>query len=133
MSQFRIKVKGIVRNGDQYLIIKKWYDDNINEPYKWEFIDAKVEFGNTPENTVVETINEMTGIHVDIERILYTWTYQIGEVQYLGLTYMCIASDDTVVMSEELHECKWVQFDEFAEYIDNDMVLDDIRKALKEN
>ncbi len=133
MSQFRIKVKGIVKHNDQYLIIKKWYDDNINEPYKWEFIDDKVEFGNTPENTVVEIVYEMTGIQVDIEKILYTWTYQIGEVQYLGLTYLCNAEDDTVVMSEELHECKWVTIDEFAEYIDNDMVLSDINKALKEN
>lgn len=130
MSQFKIKVKGIVKNKDRYLIVKKWYDDNINEPYKWEFIDNKVEFGNTPENTVIETVYEMTGLNVDIERILYTWTYQIGDVQYLGLTYLCNADDDTVVLSEELNECKWVKFQEFSEYIDNDMVLEDINKVL---
>lgn len=133
MSQFKIKVKAIIKHADKYLIIKKWYDDNINEPYKWEFVDSILHFGDTPEQTVVEVANEMTGIHVDIEKILYTWTYYIGDVQHLGITYLCNAEDDTVVMSEELHECKWINLDEFPEYIDNDMLLKDINKAIEEN
>lgn len=133
MSGFGIKVKGMVKSNGKYLIVKKWYDDNIFEPYKWEFLDATMEYGNTPEQTVIETVSDMTGLSVEIDRILYTWTYYIGEKQYLGITYLCNVEDDMVVLSEELQDYKWVDLSEFKEYIENDMVLNDINMALKEN
>ncbi|MBE5926922.1 MAG: hypothetical protein E7270_08185 [Lachnospiraceae bacterium] len=133
MSQFRIKVKAIVKYENKYLIVKKWYDDNIFDPYKWEFIDGMLNFGDTPEHAAAELVNEITGLNVDVEKILYTWTYHIGEVQYLGITYLCEVDSDIVVLSEDLHDCKWVEAKEFSEYIDNEMLLGDIYKALEEN
>ena len=38
MKKFGIKIKGIVKNGDKFLILQKWYDDSITELYKWEFV-----------------------------------------------------------------------------------------------
>ena len=29
MNKFGIKVKGIVKNNDKFLILRKWYDDRI--------------------------------------------------------------------------------------------------------
>lgn len=40
MNKYRILVKGIVQKGNRYLTVEKWYDDNIVEPYQWEFIDG---------------------------------------------------------------------------------------------
>ena len=49
MNKYRILVKGIVQKGNRYLTVEKWYDDNIVEPYQWEFIDGEAEFGESPD------------------------------------------------------------------------------------
>ena len=33
MNAYRILVKGIVKKDDRYLIVEKWYDDNIMDPH----------------------------------------------------------------------------------------------------
>ena len=38
MNRFGIKLKGIVKKEDKFLILQKWYDDRITEPYQWEFV-----------------------------------------------------------------------------------------------
>ena len=47
MNKYRILVKGIVQRDNKYLAVEKWYDDNIMEPYQWEFIDGEAEWGIT--------------------------------------------------------------------------------------
>ena len=52
MNKYRILVKGIVQRDNKYLAVEKWYDDNIMEPYQWEFIDGEAEFGESPDKAV---------------------------------------------------------------------------------
>ena len=52
MDKFRILVKGIVQCNGKYLVVEKWYDDRIFEPYQWEFLDGVLEFSETPEKAV---------------------------------------------------------------------------------
>ena len=56
MNAYRILVKGIVKKDDRYLIVEKWYDDNIMDPYQWEFLDGEAEFGESPDVAVVRMI-----------------------------------------------------------------------------
>ena len=39
MNRYAIIVKGIVRYEDKYLLVQRWYDDRIEDPYQWEFVD----------------------------------------------------------------------------------------------
>lgn len=130
-NRYRILVKGIVRRGDRFLLVEKWYDDNIVEPYQWEFIDGEAEFGESPDNAVVRTIQEQTGLNVVIDRILYTWTFMMGPVCNLGLTYLCLTDmeEDDVVIPEDLHDAKWIEPEDFPDYIHNQRMLDDLEKA----
>ena len=59
MNKYRILVKGIVQRDNKYLAVEKWYDDNIMEPYQWEFIDGEAEFGESPDKAVVRTIQDL--------------------------------------------------------------------------
>ncbi len=130
-NRYRILVKGIVRRGDRFLLVEKWYDDNIVEPYQWEFIDGEAEFGESPDNAVIRTIQEQTGLNVVIDRILYTWTFMMGPVCNLGLTYLCLTDmeEDDVVIPEDLHDAKWIEPEDFPDYIHNQRMLDDLEKA----
>ncbi len=131
MNAYRILVKGIVKREDKYLIIEKWYDDNIMDPYQWEFLDGEAEFGESPDVAVVRMIQEQTGLTAEVDRILYTWTFMVGSVCSLGLTYLCYTDmeEDDVQLSEDLHDCRWVSADEFSEFISNQRMLEDIEKA----
>ncbi len=131
MAEYNIRVKGVVRNQGQYLILQHWYDDNITEPYQWEFVDADLKFGESPDSTVLNAIEEKTGIVTQISRILYTWSYVIGEKHYLGITYLCDADTDIVILSEELNGYEWVDKEELDIYIQNKSVLQDVMEAIE--
>lgn len=130
-NKYRILVKGIVQRGNKYLTVEKWYDDNIVDPYQWEFIDGEAEFGESPDAAVERIIQEQTGLTSVVDRILYTWTFMIGSECNLGLAYLCLTDmdEDSVILSEELNDAKWIETDEFPEYIHNKRMLDDLEKA----
>ena len=124
MEQYRILVKGIVRCDDKYLIVRKWYDDRIAEPYQWEFVDGVVEFMEEPDRAVLRLINEQAGITATIDQILYTWTFVTGDVFNIGICYLGITPIDSVILSEELDQYQWISKEEMADYIDGKILSD---------
>ena len=68
-NRYRILVKGIVQKDNKFLIVEKWYDDNIVDPYQWEFVDGEAEFGESPDAAVVRIIQEQTGLTSVVDRI----------------------------------------------------------------
>ncbi|MCH5267052.1 MAG: NUDIX hydrolase [Lachnospiraceae bacterium] len=131
MNQYRILVKGIVQKDDKFLTVEKWYDDNIANPYQWEFVDGVAEFGESPEAAVVRVIQEQTGLITVAGRVLYTWTVMIGSECNLGLAYLCLTEmdEDDVRLSEELNDAQWITPMEFDEYISNKRMLEDLQQA----
>jgi nucleoside triphosphatase len=128
MEKYRIMVKGIIRFEDKYLVVKKWFDDRISEPYQWGFVDGKIEFMEDPDKAVLRLVSEQTSLSVTIDKLLYTWTFITGEVFNIGISYSCLASMDTVFLSEDLVEYAWIRRDEFENYIDK-KILDDIEST----
>lgn len=129
MEKYKIIVKGIVQCNDKYLLVEKWYDDRIMNPYRWEFVDGKLEFGEQPEKGVVRVITEKTGLSVQIDRILYTWSFMVGDVCNIGISFLCLSTSTEVILSEDLNDCIWVSKDDFETYIDNKLILADVEKA----
>ena len=129
MAKFRILVKGIVQYEDTFLAVERWYDDRIFDPYQWEFVDGEMEFGETPEKAVERIVQEKTGIPVQINKTLYTWGFTAGEICTAGIAFLCDAQTDEVVLSEELHDSKWVPKSEIAQTMTNQAVIQDIEKA----
>ena len=129
MKNCNVLVKGIVRSEDKYLIIAKWYDDCIANPYQWQFVDGVVEFGEEPDAAVLRLIEEQTGLNAEIDRILYTWAFTIEDTHKIGIAYSCVADMEPVILSEEMNEFRWVTKEELANYIENRRVLEDLWKA----
>ncbi len=128
MDRYAIMVKGIVRYEGRYLLVQRWYDDRIDEPYQWEFVDGSIEFGEEPDKAVVRLIKEQTGLETMIDRIVYTWSYMVGDVHHIGISYECMALNDEVILSEELYDYCFVSSSEFANYITNPKLLADIER-----
>ena len=121
MNRYRILVKGIVQKDDKFLAVEKWYDDNIIDPYQWEFVDGETEFGESPDAAVLRIIQEQTGLIAVVDRILYTWTFMIGSECNLGIAYLCLTEmeEDAVQLSEDLHDAQWITSAEFDDLINN--------------
>lgn len=130
MSKTAIKIKGIVDCQGKFLLVKKWYDDNIVTPYKWEFVDSILTPGERPEDAVVENIQIQTGLSVKIEKIPYTWTYTVGETEYVGIAFVCKTDEDIVILSDEYSDSIWVEPDKLNEYIEDADMLEDLSKYL---
>ncbi len=129
MDQIVIKVKGIVKHEDKYLVVKQWYDDRILDPYRWQFIDGQIEFGEDPAKAVVRLIKEQTGIDAFMDKTLYTWSFKLGDTFVVGICYECYALHTETELSEEFQDFAWIGLDEFATYIDNQDMLNDLAKA----
>lgn len=131
MDRYAIMVKGIVRYEDKYLLVQRWYDDRIEDPYQWEFVDGKIEFGEAPDKAVIRLIREQTGLEPIIDRIAYTWSYMVGDVHHIGISYECMTLEDEVILSEELNDFRFVSKEEFGDYITNEKLLDDLKHAFE--
>lgn len=130
MSRLEVKLKGIVEYDGKYLLVQKWYDDNIVNPYKWEFVDNLLIHGLKPDEYVVENIEVSTGLGVTVDRLLYTWTYKIGDTHYLGLAFLCHAQEDIIILSDEYSNSVWVEPEKLQFYIEDTVMLQDLHTHL---
>lgn len=124
----RIIVKGIVSYGDKFLIVQRWIDDNIVDPYRWMFLDGDILSSESPDDAIIRIIYESCSIDVTINEILYTWNFNQGEDYVIGIAYHCLADSDMVMLSEDILDYRWVSKTEFTEYISDYNLLKDIDK-----
>lgn len=131
MKQFRIKIKAVVKNNDNYLIVKKWYDDRIMTPYQWEFLDGELEFGESPEAAAERIVREQTQLEVSDGKLLYTWTYVVGDICNIGICIGFESNNRVVFISEDLLEYYWSSKDELndSDHPMNERVVEDVLKA----
>ena len=85
MGQFKIKLKAIVKRDNKFLLVKRWYDDRILEPYQWEFLDGEMNFGERLEEAAQRIVQEQTQLVVTNGTPYYTWSYIVGDTYYVGI------------------------------------------------
>ena len=129
MENTFLRVKGIIKKNDKYLLVKRWVDDHIPDPFVWEFIDAEVNHGEAPDDTVRRSIRELLSVEGTIDRIEYTWSSMLGDTHCVGIAYLCSIKEQdeaNIVLPEEYGDWEWVTRDEFPNYIENQYVLQDL-------
>ena len=128
MAEIYVRVRGIVKKDDKYLLIKHWVDDRIPDPYLWEFVEGEVNFGEAPKDAVLRWMDELLSVSGNIEKVLYTWSKVTGDSQCIGIAFLCSLEGDeaNITLAEDYGELKWVTRDEFEEFISNQYVLDDL-------
>lgn len=130
MGNTYVRVKGIIKRDDKYLLIKRWVDDRIPDPFVWEFLDTEVNHGESPDDAVLRAIHELLSINGSIEKIEYTWSNMLGDTHCVGIAYICSVppeDEHDIVLPEEYGEYEWVTRDQFEDYIENQFVLQDLK------
>ena len=130
MGDIYLRVKGIIKKDWKYLLIKRWVDDRIPDPFVWEFVDMEVNFGEAPDEAMLRAMEEILSVEGKIESIAYTWSGMIGDSQCVGIAYICSIEDEgNIVLGEEYDGWEWVEKERFPDYIDNRYVLKDLEGA----
>ncbi len=129
MKNIYLRVKGIIKKGNQYLLVKRWVDDHIPDPFLWEFVDTEVNFGEAPDEAVLRGIYDTLSVEGKIEGIIYTWSNMIGDSQCVGIAYLCSieeADEENILLTEDYGEWVWAEKEKFGEYIENKNMLQDL-------
>ena len=127
MNNLFLRVKGIVKRDNKYLVLKRWMDDRIPDPFVWEFIDGEVNFGESPDDAMTRLIDETLGVEGDIDKIVYTFSNMLGDTQCVGIAYICnVPETNQFSLSEEFGGYEWIERDQFEYYIENLYVLRDL-------
>ena len=94
MGDIYLRVKGIIKKDGKCLLIKRWVDDRIPDPFVWEFVDMEVNFGEAPDEAMLRAMEEILSVEGKIESIAYTWSGMIGDSQCVGIAYICSIEDE---------------------------------------
>lgn len=85
--------------------------------YHWEFPGGRLEFGESPMQALKREINEETGLEVEKLILLNAWNSFKDEcTEIIGLTYICTANGDNVMLSKEHSDYEWVTYEEMNDY-----------------
>ena len=116
-NQFFITVKGIIRRKDGKILIvrRSLSDDHL--PGVWETVGGGMDEEHDPQVALAREIGEETGLDVQVGEPFYVFTFrkQTGEFK-VGISFLCDTENDTVVLSEEHDEYRWIEPSAFGEY-----------------
>ena len=115
-KKFYVAVKALVCYGRKFLLIKRTTEAR-GDYYHWEFPGGRLEFGESPMQALKREINEETGLDVEKLILLNAWNSFKDEcTEIIGLTYICTANGDNVMLSKEHSDYEWVTYEEMNHY-----------------
>lgn len=113
--KLHITVKGIIRRKDGKILVVKRSARDDHLPEAWETVGGGMDKEELPQKALEREILEETGLSVTVGLPFNVFTFrkQTGEFK-VGLTFLCDVEDDTVTLSEEHSEYRWIAPQEFA-------------------
>jgi 8-oxo-dGTP diphosphatase len=115
--RFFITVKGIIRRKDGKILILKRSVGDDHLPEVWETVGGGVDDEEAPQEALRREIREETGLDVSVGEPFNVFTFrkQTGEFK-VGITFLCDTEDDTVVLSHEHSDSRWIDPEEFSNF-----------------
>lgn len=126
-----VAVKGIVLNEDGKALILQRRDKMEREGVAWwEFPGGTLEFGETPEQTLIRELREEAGLDVTADRLLFASGVKPDlHYEVVVMTYLCRCEDcGKVRISEEHLAFRWADGRELKERL-----AGDIRECIDKN
>lgn len=112
--QFYIAVKGIIRRPDGKILVLKRSAGDDHLPEVWETVGGGMDTEENPQQALAREVHEETGLQVTVGAPFNVFTFRkdTGEFK-VGITFLCETESDTVVLSEEHSEYRWINPNEF--------------------
>lgn len=113
MNKQIVVFSGCVVNKNKILMVQRNEEENPKAHLKWEFPGGKVDFGETPEESLIRELKEETGRIITIKKLLpfiqtVYWDYEWGQQQTLCFVFLCeLLSEGTVTDDHHIADIKW--------------------------
>ena len=112
MNEVKVAVKGVLVKDEKMLVVQRSYNDQTGAG-TWENVGGTIEFGETFEQALAREFKEEVGLSVEVERLLYAVTFLTSPSrQIILLTFLCTATDEAVVLSDEHEAYLWASKEE---------------------
>lgn len=116
--------KGIVFNENNEILIDNRCEKELTEADgKWELPGGKMEFGESPEETVKREIFEETGFEVEVKKIIpysnvSVWEYETHLQHTVIFSYICElkAANCKSNNDKRINMYKWIDKDQIDNY-----------------
>lgn len=116
--------KGIVFNKNNEILIDNRCEKELEEADgKWELPGGKIEFGESPEETVKREVFEETGFEVEVKKIIpYTnvsvWEYEEYLQHTVIFSYICELKNDKrkINSDKRVNTYKWINKNQIDDY-----------------
>jgi 8-oxo-dGTP pyrophosphatase MutT (NUDIX family) len=126
--------KAVVWNpdGGTFLALRRSLDDPVRSG-RWDLPGGNVSYGEDHREAILREIREETGLEViDLQPVhVKTEMYRGGEVYLIFVGHRCQALSDTVTLSEEHIDYRWVTGDEFPALEELAMLTDLVAEVTK--
>ena len=125
MNETIVCAKTIILNNNRILLVQRSNDLNVSAG-EWEIVGGRLEFGEGPIECLVREVKEETGLYINVIQLLYAMSAMLTEnKQVIGLTYLSKSVDDLpIILSSEHQDYKWVDKNELAVVLNNDLLSD---------
>lgn len=108
-------VAGVIRKGEKYLITKR-PDDGRDNGGRWEFPGGKLDFGESPRESLKRELFEEMGITVAVEDLIEISSKVYSETLHVILVaFRCIHLKGEI-QKKEIQDYAWVTIDEMSSY-----------------
>lgn len=115
MNRVIPSIKAIIQQGEKFLVIKQ----EIANKIVWDLPGGKVDFGESPYNTLTREIKEELNLSINIVKPLgLFWFFISSGDQIVCTTFLCTADNYEIDLTknpadENITEYKWVTKNEF--------------------
>lgn len=113
---FHVTVKAVVVYQDQMLILKKVKKSKDGFGY-WEFPGGGMENGESCQDAIKREVKEECGLDVSVVHALSTFHVVRSGHEIIGIIFLCQASSDAVVLSDEHTAFKFISKEEGKDYL----------------
>ena len=125
MAEIRVATKALILYNKRALIIQRSNYCGVGEN-DWEFAGGVLKFGEDLLDGLSREVKEEVGLTVRINKLLYAISRLVSpQRQIVGLTYLCYADTDMVVLSDEHINYLWATREQLEELLTK-LMLDDL-------
>lgn len=127
----RITIKAIIFKNDSFLLVE-------DHKGKWEMPGGKVDFGESPEDTLKRELNEELGVEdAVINDLVKSWTFCVqsegDDYQFIVIVYSADIGNQDIKHSDEHKKYEWVPKDKINSLNMRDGYKESIKQFLSKN
>jgi 8-oxo-dGTP diphosphatase len=107
----RVAVNAFLIFEEKFLLLKR-----ANEPFIWGPPGGKLRIDEDPSRGLQREVLEETGLHILVFQPVTTWFGYFNDVPLLSVDYICSCEKNTVILSPEHSEYRWLTIGDLSRH-----------------